>query len=62
MPEEEAKPTVATIVTNGNIFTKLDAPSVPCAEEVVPTMDAANAPARTSFFIMDLHNKFIDVI
>jgi len=62
VPEEEAKPTVATIATNGNMFTKLDAPSIPCAEEVVPTMDTADAPARTSFFIMDLHNKFIDVI
>ena len=62
MPEEEAKPTVATIATNGNMFTKLDAPSFPCAEEVVPTMDTADAPARTSFFIMDLDNKYIDVI
>jgi hypothetical protein len=49
VPEEEAKPTAATIANNGNIFTKLDAPSVPYSEGVVPTMDAANAPARTSF-------------
>ena len=55
MPEEDAKPTVATIAISGTKFTKLDAPSAPCAEEVVPTIDAANAPARTSFFIMDLH-------
>ena len=62
MPEEEAKLTVATIATSGKKFAKLDAPSAPCAEEVVPTIEAANAPARTSFFIMDLHNKFINVI
>ena len=62
MPEEEAKPTVATIATSGKMFAMLDAASVPCAEEVVPTMDAANAPARTSFFIMDLHFKYFDVI
>ena len=55
MPEEEAKPTVATIATSGKMFAMLDAASAPCAEEVVPTIDAANAPARTSFFIMDLH-------
>ena len=55
MPEEDAKPTVATIAISGTKFAKVDAPSVPCAEEVVPTIDAANAPARTSFFIMDLH-------
>ena len=62
MPEEEAKPTVATIATSGKMFAMLDAASVLCAEEVVPTMDAANAPARTSFFIMDLHFKYFDVI
>ena len=62
MPEEEAKPTVATIATSGKMFAMLDAASAPCAEEVVPTMDAANAPARTSFFIMDLHFKYFDVI
>ena len=44
------------------MFAMLDAASVPCAEEVVPTMDAANAPARTSFFIMDLYFKYFDVI
>ena len=55
MPEEDAKPTVATIAISGTKFVKVDAPSAPCAEEVVPTIDAANAPARTSFFIMDLH-------
>ena len=62
MPEEEAKPTVATIATSGKMFAMLDAASAPCAEYVVPTMDAANAPARTSFFIMDLHFKYFDVI
>ena len=62
MPEEEAKPTVATIATSGKMFAMLDAASAPCAEEVVPTMDAVNAPARTSFFIMDLYFKYFDVI
>ena len=50
--EEEAKATDATIATSGRKFAKEDVASVPCAEEVVPTMDAANAPARTSFFIV----------
>jgi len=62
VPEEEAKPTVATIATSGKMFAMLDAASAPCAEGLCqPWMQRTHLRERV-FFIMDLHFKYFDVI